>query len=183
LDLLQLPHITTPSGDERVKRIVYLAEARNRALRPLDETSEKFDRVLFLNDLAFDPLDALQLLFSTNLDPENDHKPRYRAACAVDFINPFKFYDTYATRDLEGYSMGLPFFPWFSNPGSGQSRKDVLAGKDAVPVRSCWGGMVAFDAQFFQPGETAGPKVEVAGSSLPARFRALQDVDLFWDAS
>ncbi|KAH8434300.1 glycosyltransferase family 69 protein [Aspergillus melleus] len=182
LDLQQLPQVTTPSGDERVKRIVYLAEARNRALKPLDKPATKFDRVLFLNDVAFDPLDALQLLFSTNLDPENDYKPRYRAACAVDFINPFKFYDTYATRDLEGYSMGLPFFPWFTNSGSGQSRKDVLAGKDAVPVRSCWGGMVAFDAQFFQPGEAA-PGVEVAGPSLPARFRALQDVDLFWDAS
>ncbi|KAL2814188.1 cryptococcal mannosyltransferase 1-domain-containing protein [Aspergillus granulosus] len=182
LDLLQFPQVTTPSGDERVKRIVYLAEARNRVLKPLDKPVARFNRVLFLNDVAFDPLDALQLLFSTNLDPENDHKPQYRAACAVDFINPFKFYDTYATRDLEGYSMGLPFFPWFSDSGSGQSRKDVLAGKDAVPVRSCWGGMVAFDAQFFQPGERV-PGVEVAGPSLPARFRALQDVDLFWDAS
>jgi hypothetical protein len=183
LDLLQLPHITTPSDDERVTRIVYLAKARNRALTPLDEPSEKFDRVLFLNDVAFNPLNALQLLFSTNLDPENNHKPQYRAACAVDFINPFKFYDTYATRDLEGHSMGPPFFPWFSDSGSGQSRKDVLAGKDAVPVRSCWGGMVAFDALFFQPRETAGPNVEIASSSLTARFRALQDVDLFWDAS
>jgi hypothetical protein len=97
--------------------------------------------------------------------PRN-HKPRYRAASAVDFINPFKFYDTYATRDLEGYSMGLPFFPMFSDSGSGQSRKDILAGKDAIPVRSCWGGLFAFDAQFFQPGETAFSKVEVAGSSF-----------------
>jgi hypothetical protein len=121
--------------------------------------------------VAFDPLDALQLLFSTNQDPKNDHKPRYRAASAVDFINPFKFYDTYAMRDLEGYSMGLPFFPMFSDSDSGQSRKDILAGKDAVPVRSCWGGLFAFDAQFFQPVETAFSKVEVAGSSLPARFR------------
>ncbi|KAL3493197.1 cryptococcal mannosyltransferase 1-domain-containing protein [Aspergillus germanicus] len=183
LDLLQLPHVTTPSGDERVKRIVYLAEARNRTLRPLDEPAAKFDRILSLNDVAFDPIDAVQLLFSTNLNPENDHKPQYRAACAVDFIHPFMFYDIYATRDLEGHSMGLPFFPWFSDSSSGQSRRDVLAGKDAVPIRSCWGGMVAFDAQFFQAGVTAGPKVEFAGSSLPASFRALQDVDLFWDAS
>jgi hypothetical protein len=184
LDHLQLPHVTTPSGNERVKRIVYLAEARNRAVRPLDKPAVKFNRLLFLNDVVFDPLDALQLLFSTNQDPENDHKPRYRAACAVDFINPFKFYDTYATRDLEGYSMGLPFFPWFSDSGSGHSRKSVLAGNDAVPVRSCWGGMVAFDAQFFQLDQTAASRVEIADPrGLPARFRALQDVDLFWDAS
>lgn len=182
LGLEDLPKIIIPGGKERVKRISYLAETRNRALEPLDEhtAQEPFDKILFLNDIAFDPVEALQLLFSTNIN--DDGVAQYRAACAVDFINPFKFYDTYATRDLEGYSMGLPFYPWFSNSGSAQSRKDVLGGKDAVPVRSCWGGMVAFDAQFFQH-DTEKPPVETAGENLPARFRASQDVNLFWDAS
>ncbi|KAL5046191.1 hypothetical protein BDW71DRAFT_67101 [Aspergillus fruticulosus] len=179
LDLDGLPKVTLPGGAERVKRIAYLAETRNRALRPLDNPTTRFDKLLYLNDVAFDPVDALQLLFSTNIG--DDGVTQYRAACAVDFINPFKFYDTYATRDSEGYSMGLPFFPWFSDSGNAQSRKDVLAGKDAVPVRSCWGGMVAFDAQFFQYDNRAN--VEVAGESLPARFRALRDEDLFWDGS
>ncbi|KAL4780029.1 cryptococcal mannosyltransferase 1-domain-containing protein [Aspergillus varians] len=181
LDLDELPKVTIPGGAERVKRITYLAETRNRALRPLDEPATRFDKLLYLNDVAFDPIDALQLLFSTNVD--DNGIPQYRAACAVDFDNPFKFYDTYATRDLEGYSMGLPFFPWFSDAGSGQSRRDVLAGKDAVPVRSCWGGMVAFDAQFFQSHNKINTSVAVAGESLPARFRALQDPNIFWDAS
>ncbi|KAL4815240.1 cryptococcal mannosyltransferase 1-domain-containing protein [Aspergillus spinulosporus] len=179
LDLDELPKVTIPGGEERVKRITYLAETRNRALRPLDKSTTRFDKLLYLNDIAFDPVDALQLLFSTNID--DNGIAQYRAACAVDFINPFKFYDTYATRDLEGYSMGLPFFPWFSTSGSGRSRTDVLAGKDAVPVRSCWGGMVAFDAQFFQ--NSTGPIVDVAGDTTPARFRALRDEDLFWDGS
>ncbi|BCS23802.1 glycosyltransferase family 69 protein [Aspergillus puulaauensis] len=181
LGLEELPKIIVPGGKERVKRISYLAETRNRALQPLDEpTQAHFDKILFLNDVAFNPVEALQLLFSTNVN--DDGIAQYRAACAVDFINPFKFYDTYATRDLEGYSMGLPFYPWFSNSGSAQSRKDVLSGKDAVPVRSCWGGMVAFDAQFFQhdKGRLAA---EAAGGNLPARFRASQDVNMFWDAS
>ncbi|KAL2871990.1 glycosyltransferase family 69 protein [Aspergillus lucknowensis] len=181
LDLEGLPKIVTPDGMQRVKRITYLAEARNRALHPLDRaTTGRFDKLLYLNDVAFDPVDALQLLFSTNAAP-------YRAACAVDFINPFKFYDTYATRDAAGYSMGLPFFPWFSDAGSGQSRRAVLAGKDAVPVRSCWGGMVAFDARLFQNNTeiAAPPRGVAAGGSIqpPARFRALNDTDLFWDAS
>ncbi|KAL4995080.1 cryptococcal mannosyltransferase 1-domain-containing protein [Aspergillus recurvatus] len=179
LDLDELPKVTIPGGAERVKRIAYLAETRNRALRPLDKPTTRFDKLLYLNDVAFDPVDALQLLFSTNIG--GDGVTQYRAACAVDFINPFKFYDTYATRDLEGYSMGLPFFPWFSDSGNGQSRRDVLAGKDAVPVRSCWGGMVAFDAHFFQKDTRAN--VEIAGDNLPARFRALHDEDLFWDGS
>jgi ribosomal protein S18 len=163
-DLIQ---VVLPDGHKRTKRIAYLAEARNRALQPLEEQSDvTYDKLLYLNDVAFDPIEAAQLLLSTNLDEHG--QTAYRAACAVDFINPFKFYDTYATRDLEGYRMGLPFFPWFSNSGQGSSRADVLAGKDAVRVKSCWGGMVAFDARPFQ-------------ATPPLRFRATEDT--YWDAS
>jgi hypothetical protein len=186
MDLDQLPTVVIPTtGEKRVKRITYLAETRNRALRPLNSngnsngnsdseemklaTRTRFDKLLFLNDVAFDPIDALQLLFSTNVD--SNGIAQYRAACAVDFINPFKFYDTYPTRDLDGYSMGLPFFPWFSSAGSERSRQAVLAGSDSVPVRSCWGGMVAFDARYFQ---NENGLTDAAGD-LPARFRVLTD--------
>ncbi|KAL4885324.1 cryptococcal mannosyltransferase 1-domain-containing protein [Aspergillus karnatakaensis] len=174
LDLHTLQSVTVPGGSKRIRRIEYLAEVRNRALRPLDTHPEiRFDKVLYLNDIIFDPVDALQLLFSTHVD--DNGVAQYRAACAVDFINPFKFYDTYATRDLQGYGVGLPFFPWFTNAGDGSSRKDVLSGTDAVRVRSCWGGMVAFDARFFQQ-PTAGPERD-----RPLRFRASHDA--FWEAS
>ncbi|KAL4874985.1 cryptococcal mannosyltransferase 1-domain-containing protein [Aspergillus karnatakaensis] len=175
-----LPKITLPDGTERVKRITYLAETRNRALRPLDTTTTMFDKILYLNDIAFNPIDAVHLLFSTNA--EETGTASYRAACAVDFINPVKFYDTFATRDLEGYSMGLPFYPWFSSAGSGSSRSDVLAEKDAVAVKSCWGGMVAFDARFFQKGRKT-PETAAGTENPPARFRAVNDTDIFWDAS
>ena len=190
-----LPKVTLPDGSHRVKRIGYLAEVRNKALRPLDEPSNvKYDKLLFLNDIIFDPIDAAQLLLSTNVD--SNGKASYRAACAVDFINPFKFYDTFATRDLEGYSMGVPFFPWYSSAGGGHSRQDVLDGTDAVRVKSCWSGMVAFDAQYFQnpisTGNSAKKKhIEIATNTpttklarlikLPIRFRA--EPDLYWDAS
>ncbi|KAL5334533.1 cryptococcal mannosyltransferase 1-domain-containing protein [Aspergillus crustosus] len=174
VDLHSLHSVTVPGGSNRIRRIEYLAEVRNRALRPLDAHPEvQFDKVLYLNDIIFDPVDALQLLFSTHVD--DNRIAQYRAACAVDFINPFKFYDTYATRDLQGYGIGLPFFPWFSNAGNGWSRKDVLSGTDAVRVRSCWGGMVAFDARFFQL-PIAGPEQD-----RPLRFRASHDA--FWEAS
>ncbi|KAL3443866.1 cryptococcal mannosyltransferase 1-domain-containing protein [Aspergillus insuetus] len=174
LDWADLHAVTVPGGSKRVKRIEYLAEVRNRALRPLDTDQEmRFDKLLYLNDIIFDPVDALQLLFSTHAD--EDGVAQYRAACAVDFINPFKFYDTYATRDLQGYGVGLPFFPWFTTAGNGSSRKDVLAGTDAVRVRSCWGGMVAFDARYFQQPK-AGPSQDHV-----ARFRASHDP--FWEAS
>lgn len=162
------PRVTLPDGHKRIKRIDYLATLRNRALRPLDEPNHlTYDKLLYLNDVYFHPVDALQLLFCTNAHPPRT-APAYRAACAVDFSNPFKFYDSYATRDLAGYGIGLPFFPWFTSAGHGRSREDVLAGRDAVRVRSCWGGMVAFDASYFQRAN-------------PVRFRA--DDEVFWDAS
>lgn len=175
-----LPHVTIPDGTERVNRIEYLASVRNRALEPLQTAQVKYDKVLYLNDVFFDPIDVLQLLFSTNNED-------YRAACAVDFINPFKFYDTFATRDLGGYSVGIPFFPWFAYGGDSRSHQDVVQGKDAVRVRSCWGGMVAFDARFFQPQPDPSMVPETAGLlgpgniSAPYEFRA--EKDTYWDAS
>lgn len=196
LDLADLSTVAVPDGSRRIKRIEYLAEVRNRALRPLEEDpAKRFDKLLYLNDVVFNPVDVLQLLFSTNA--AEDGVARYRAACSVDFINPFKFYDTFATRDLQGHNMGLPFFPWFSTAGKGDSRNDVLSGTDAVRVRSCWGGMVAFDAKYFQSaiGRVQGrSKREVILSrevtrrqspspeeTSPVRFRASRDV--FWEAS
>ncbi|MCJ1223388.1 hypothetical protein MMC12_000028 [Toensbergia leucococca] len=211
LPLEDIPRITLPDGSKRVKRMSYLAEVRNRALLPLDETSAIiYDKLLFLNDVVFDPVDAAQLLFSTNVNGQG--KATYDAACAVDFINPFKLYDTFATRDFEGYSMGLPFFPWFSSAGHGMSRQDVLAEKDAVRVKSCWGGMVVFDAKWFQASKSqknavkaesygydpdtdrdmrnamlhwddadADLALNVQLTSQPIRFRA--EPDLYWDAS
>ena len=142
--------------------------------------------------MIFDPIDALQLLFSTHANDQG--KADYLAACAVDFINPFKYYDIFASRDIEGYSMGVPFFPWFSSAGKGLSRKDVLDGTDVVRVESCWGGVVAFDAPFFQTMEsreaitnkTSEQKRSISGrsdtlSGQPLRFRA--GLDLFWEAS
>ncbi|CAK1364728.1 hypothetical protein CB0940_08378 [Cercospora beticola] len=154
LDLSKLHHVSTPDGTKRLKRIEFLADVRNRALRPLEDAnsvahSTRYDKLLYLNDVVFDPIDAANLLFSTNAN-ELTGRTQYRAACATDFIMPFKFYDTFATRDLEGYDMGVPFYPWFTGAGKAESRKDVLEQKDAVRVKSCWGGMVAFEAMWFQ---------------------------------
>lgn len=194
LDLSQLPHVITPSGVSRLKRIAFLVEVRNRALRPLEDPdspaySTRFDKILYVNDVFFNPTDAANLLFSTNVDARSG-KTNYHAACAVDFINPFKFYDTFASRDTEGYRMGVPFYPWFSSAGNGTSRRDVLEQKDTVRVKSCWGGMVAFEAKWLQPRMhdagiiTSSPKATNASSSpiTPAlRFRA--EPDTYWDSS
>ncbi|KAF1831459.1 Zip-domain-containing protein [Decorospora gaudefroyi] len=182
LDLASLPHIALPNGDVRLQRIAFLAEVRNRALAPIDQHGLHFDRVLYLNDVHFDPIEAAQLLFATNIDSTG--RADYAAACAVDHIMPFKFYDRFATRDFDGMITGVPFFPWFTSGGTGTSRKDVLAGKDAVRVRSCWGGMVAFEAKWFQerPGVPSGAAAgQSPNHTLPLRFR--YDTVPFWEAS
>jgi Cryptococcal mannosyltransferase 1 len=170
-----------------MSRIAFLAEVRNRALRPLQNNSTvAFDKLLFINDIIFNPVDAVQLLFSTNVDASG--RAQYGAACAVDFIDAFKFYDRFATRDLEGNNMGIPIYPWFTNGGKAVSRQDVLAQKDAVRVKSCWGGMSAFEAKWFQGSHLDSstieppPKAKFGDVEIsPLRFRAERDT--FWEGS
>ncbi|KAF2735263.1 hypothetical protein EJ04DRAFT_601067 [Polyplosphaeria fusca] len=176
LPLEDIPRITVPTGERRMKRIAFLAEVRNRALRPLHANPAiRYDRLLYINDVMFNPIDAVHLLFSTNID--DDGRAQYGAVCAVDFINAFKFYDRFATRDFEGYAMGIPFYPWFTDAGDAVSRKDVLEQKDAVRVRACWGGMTAFEAKWF----TETRPTEDSFSVSPLQFR--YEDDPFWDAS
>jgi hypothetical protein len=190
VDKSSFPKVTMADGTKKVKRLVYLSEMRNRALRPLNsDPSTRYDKVLFLNDVFFDPIDAIQLLFSTNMGA--DGKANYTAACALDFHeNPIKFYDVFATRDLEGYSMGVPFYPFFSHAGKAQSRNDILSQKDAVRVKSCWSGMAAFDAQYIQSSASSAPHDALSSNSIdperphdivaPARFRA--EPEVYFDA-
>ncbi|KAH0436349.1 hypothetical protein CcaCcLH18_04369 [Colletotrichum camelliae] len=148
------PHITMPDGTQRLKRLAYLAEMRNRALYPLDQFDPdvgvvQYDKILFLNDAMFAPVDAAHLLFSTNTG--DDGRTHYLSACSIDFDwNVFTEYDLYAQRDAQGYSNGIPIFPYFTNAGQGISRKAMVSQTDAVPVKSCWGGMVAMQAKWIQ---------------------------------
>lgn len=190
-------NITLPDGTERMKRLSYLSEIRNRALRPLDRFTKEesgvveFDKVLFLNDVAFHPIDAMQLLFNTNLGP--DGRSQYLSACALDYKNPFLFYDLYAQRDAEGYSNGVPIFPIFTTAGNGTSRAAMVAQSDAVPVSSCWSGMVAMQAKYVQNlNETLPtPDFQAIGAhqvkpdspapvEAPVRFR--YEPEVFFDA-
>ncbi|KAI5840965.1 cryptococcal mannosyltransferase 1-domain-containing protein [Morchella snyderi] len=188
LALSSIPRVKLPTGETYIKRITYLAEIRNRAILPLIghipsmkrwgqkkhwvEKPELYGRVLFLNDVVFDPVQALLLLFSTN-------GGEYTAACGMDFINPLKFYDTFATRDIDGWNSGVPFFPFFAPGGS---RGFVERGSDAVPVKSCWGGIVAFDAKvFFKTTSTATPDSLQNTPHRPVLFRS--EKEPYWDAS
>ncbi|KAK0742356.1 cryptococcal mannosyltransferase 1-domain-containing protein [Apiosordaria backusii] len=165
VSLDDFPTVILPDGTPRVKRVAYLAELRNRALRPLDKRDKKdrvdgvrkFDKVLFLNDVVFDPIDAANLLFSTNQDP-GTNKASYVAACAMDFWFGHRMYDIYAMRDADGYASYQSIYPFFGGRGRGLSRRDVLESRDAVRVKSCWGGMMAMQAKYVQNIEEERPK-------------------------
>lgn len=196
VSLEQFANVTMPDGTERMKRLSYLSEMRNRALRPLDRYRKDsgvvpFDKVLFLNDVFFHVEDAAQLLFSTNIGP--DGRAHYLSTCAMDYNNPFLFYDLYAQRDAEGYSNGLPIFPIFSTAGQGLSRQDMLAQKDAVRVSACWSGMVAMQAKYVQNLDATlpTPNFQEVGAHVivpdnpvaveaPVRFR--YEPEIFFDA-
>jgi hypothetical protein len=182
LDMASLPRTQLPTGESRVKRIAYLAEVRNKALEPLQSgKGGKFDKVLFINDVFFDAEDTTRLLWGTNVDGETG-KATYKAACGADFVTWWKMYDTFATRDAEGYSIGVPIFPWFAGEGDAVTRNDVLGGKDAVRVKSCWGGITAFDARYLQPQKSFSSRsTNIEPPTLPLTFRS--EPEPFWDSS
>ncbi|KAJ4401937.1 hypothetical protein N0V91_007591 [Didymella pomorum] len=170
-DSSTLPRVTLPTGETRLKRIAFLAEVRNRALAPIDHQGIKFDKILYLNDVNFHAVDAVQLLFATNIDSTG--RTNYGAACALDFINAFKYYDRFATRDLDGRVTGIPFFPYFTSAGSATSRQDILAQKDAVRDQA------PFEEK---PANTTNAAHNTSLSRhAPLRFR--YEEEIFWEAS
>ncbi|SPN96873.1 related to polysaccharide export protein (CAP59) [Cephalotrichum gorgonifer] len=147
--------IETSRGKKELRRIPYLAALRNRTLQDLLELYEQgieFDKVLFLNDVVFTTDDVLTLLDT------NDGS--YAAACSLDFSNPPSYYDTFALRDSDGGSHLMQTWPFFR---SSLSRKGVVANWPAVPVKSCWNGIVAMRAQPF------------VAEHHPLRFRGIPD--------
>ncbi|KAK0636967.1 cryptococcal mannosyltransferase 1-domain-containing protein [Bombardia bombarda] len=132
--------VQTREGERRLRRIPYLAGLRNLSLQPLLDMAENgttFDHVLFLGDVVFTVADVIALL--------NTNNGRYAAACSLDFSKPPSYYDTFALRDSNGHEHASQMWPYFR---SSKSRKAMLNG-EAVPVASCWNGIVSMPASAF----------------------------------
>ncbi|PUU73284.1 cryptococcal mannosyltransferase 1-domain-containing protein, partial [Tuber borchii] len=76
----------------------------------------------------------------------NIRNSEYSAAYSLDFLDRTKFYDTFALRDINGRPAASLSYP-FSE--SGPPRNALLRSRP-VP-RSCWDGMVLFEAAPFLP--------------------------------
>jgi hypothetical protein len=124
--------IKTPAGQTELRRIPFLASIRNEVLKPLEVAKahgERFDTILFLNDVVFTTEDVLRLLDT------NDGE--YAAACSLDFSKPPAFYDTFALRDSNGHEAVMKTWPYFQSHLSRYAMERALP----VPVTSCWNGM------------------------------------------
>ncbi|KAE9369675.1 glycosyltransferase family 69 protein [Stipitochalara longipes BDJ] len=141
-------------GRMEMRRIPFLAAARNKAMIPLRELAGRegegrrvFNKVVWLNDVIFTPDQVSTLLSTLN--------GSYTAACALDFTETHKFYDSFAVRDTFGLPALTQGWPFFSSPISRQALQNYLP----TPVKSCWNGLVILDAAPFY----ANPPLEFRG--------------------
>ncbi|KAK2733764.1 hypothetical protein FQN57_001951 [Myotisia sp. PD_48] len=127
--------IWTTRGKKELRRIPYLSRMRNQALDELGRLAARKD-----GKGMFDKtIDVLTLLGTRDGD--------YAAACSLDFARPPAYYDTFALRDDTGSKPITQTWPYFLSYKS----RHALMSSLPVPVRSCWSGMVAFDAvPFYQ---------------------------------
>ncbi|KAH8599276.1 cryptococcal mannosyltransferase 1-domain-containing protein [Bisporella sp. PMI_857] len=144
--------VDTPRGKKELRRIPFLAALRNRAMSKLHTPNRRrFDKVLWLNDVVFSVPD-IQLLLATN----NGH---YAAACSLDFSAPPLYYDTFGLRDIAGQPTISMTWPYFLSSVS----RTALFSSSAVLVKSCWNGIVVFDAAPFYSSSPSSPGLKFRG--------------------
>jgi len=149
-------------------RIARLSAIRNEALRPLwdNPAAKVFDDVLFLNDVVWQPEQALRLLSWRSASPSSSQRQRRQQkrlrrdgtaatqgtvrvdmACGLDFNVDADsgayhgFYDIWVAKDSAGKRL-MQNAPFVARP---QDAKRLKAG---LPVSAycCWNGGVAMDA-------------------------------------
>ncbi|KAK8078841.1 hypothetical protein PG994_002648 [Apiospora phragmitis] len=185
VSLSEFPTIRMPDGTDRIKRLAYLSEMRNRPLRPLDQLDEtadgggvavEYDKILCSSAPTRGPT-AGRATFGL--------RPRLRQPAAV--LRPLR------PARRRGLQQRPALFPYFSNAGAGRSRAAVLRQADAVPVTACWGGIVAMQARYVQHRNASLPDpnfrdighhlldpARPARVTSPVRFR--YEPEVFYDA-
>lgn len=141
-DLGTLPwyrHAGPNDGDDPAESDnMTVVKARNMALEPLRELAKEgitFDFVLWIEEgVAFRPQDITALL--------NTHNGDFAAACTMPVSDSP---DILALRDNQRHRPASTSWPWFYSPTS----RSATLKWSSIPVFSCWGGIVAFDATPF----------------------------------
>ena len=100
----------------------------------------------------------------------------YAAACSLDFSKPPLYYDTFALRDISGAKAVTQTWPFFLAAES----RNALMSNCPVPVKSCWNGIVVFQAAPFYrtpPKRFRGTPDSLASHHLEASECCLIHVD------
>ncbi|KAH8811218.1 glycosyltransferase family 69 protein [Xylogone sp. PMI_703] len=150
--------IWTSRKKKELRRIPYLSDIRNQVMAKLNELADRkdenstrqFDKVLWLNDVIFTTEDVTTLIATRD--------GNYAAACSLDFSKPPIYYDTFALRDISGAKAVTQTWPYFL---SRKSRRALMSNVP-VPVKSCWNGIIVFQAEPFY-------------HNPPLRFRGIPD--------
>ncbi|KAK9766832.1 hypothetical protein K7432_003795 [Basidiobolus ranarum] len=128
-------------GNRVANRIPFMAEIRNQVLEPFFETysatnkSEKYDQILFFNDIVFTSEQILHLLNTNDMD--------YDMACSFDF-DLSGLYDRWVARDRNGRLMSM-YYPFIQDLPTQQ----LFRNRQEFPVYTCWNGVVALNTASF----------------------------------
>jgi hypothetical protein len=138
-------------------RISYMAKIRNQLIKPLvsgeklfidaEEEQDQPVLVVFLNDVIFSYDQILRLIdtkISSGLEHYSNDLPfQYDAVCALDFSG-MSMYDTWVARDINGKILSSEY-PFFAD----QYSRARVRMNQAVPVFSCWNGIVIMKGEVF----------------------------------
>ncbi|ORY35322.1 cryptococcal mannosyltransferase 1-domain-containing protein [Naematelia encephala] len=169
-------HWPYPQSRERIE---YLANARNKAMEPLQspdptvrlENWNEYTTVVFLNDAWFSWEDVVRLI-ATETEDGGD----YDLACGMDFgwlTERVGLYDTWVARDICGTPL-RPFFPYVKDPVSARKVRD----EQPFAVSACWNGMVAFPSGPFLCS-LASPPLVTPLQFHPSPFQACDHSECF----
>eukprot|EP00898_Chlorokybus_atmophyticus_P008588 jgi/Chlat1/8730/Chrsp9S00892 len=145
LSMMQVKHRIVGSKEDvrtgGTQRIEFLAGMRNNALQPLlAEGAQKYDKVLFVNDVFFCAEDSALLLL------HNAHIASGFDIFEVDWKSgQVKYYDFWVGRDINGDRIP-PYPPWITS----SPNKERLEQGLPFRVYCTWNGMVSLDAKLFQ---------------------------------
>ena len=177
--------VPRPEKLEWNPRIEFLSAIRNQALEPL-LASGGYDKVLFSNDIYIEPESIVELVETRDGD--------YDFACGLDFGH-YGAYDAWVLRDRIGH-LTSAIWPYFFDAASAEAIKK----QEAVPVLTCWNGVVVFhadpllpvhlrsnrtlsDAPLRHPPPATNPWAKKVAESPartpPLRFRASADGECF----
>ncbi|WWC58320.1 uncharacterized protein I303_100860 [Kwoniella dejecticola CBS 10117] len=159
------PYNTSP------ERIGYLANARNKALEPIQSTDESmrlseyqdFTKIIFLNDVFFTWKSIVRLI-ATKVEGQDE----YDQVCALDF-GTSGLYDTWASRDICGTPL-RPFWPYVKD----QVTIEKIEKEEPFEVSSCWNGAVVFKAGPFLYKAPVEESIEPENPALEGEYHLMK---------